>query len=98
MSAVFEAFTTIVRRKTEQFYRIAGLNRESLERVPLNEALVKAIAQDACDVAGQFLNICIRAIDYCPPADMEARRVPPCRSSPRTAMSSAPTSGASAKR
>ena len=39
--------------------------------MPLNEALVKAIAQEACDVAGQFLNICIRAIDYCPPADME---------------------------
>jgi hypothetical protein len=71
VSAVFEAFTTIVRRKTERYYRIAGLNREALDRVPLNEALVKAIAQEACDVAGQFLNICIRAIDYCPPADME---------------------------
>ena len=39
--------------------------------MPLNDALVKAIAQEASDVAGQFLNICIRAIDYCPPADME---------------------------
>lgn len=71
VSAVFEAFTTIFRRKTERFYRIAGIDRESLGRVPLNDALVKAIAQEACDVAGQFLNICIRAIDYCPPADME---------------------------
>ena len=71
-SAVFEAFTTIVRRKTERFDPDSlGLNREALDRVPLNEALVKAIAQEACDVAGQFLNICIRAIDYCPPADME---------------------------
>jgi len=71
VSAVFEAFTTIVRRKTDRFYRIAGLDRESLGRAPLSEALVKAIAQEASDVAGQFLNICIRAIDYCPPADME---------------------------
>ncbi len=71
VSAVFEAFTTIVRRKTERFYRIAGVNRDAIDRVPLNDALVKAIAQEACDVAGQFLNICIRAIDYCPPADME---------------------------
>ncbi len=39
--------------------------------MPLSDALVKAIAQEASDVAGQFLNICIRAIDYCPPADME---------------------------
>ena len=71
VSAVFEAFTTIVRRKTEKYYRIAGIDREATGRIPLNDALVKAIAQEACDVAGQFLNICIRAIDYCPPADME---------------------------
>ena len=37
----------------------------------MSDALVKAIAQEASDVAGQFLNICIRAIDYCPPTDME---------------------------
>jgi hypothetical protein len=71
VSAVFEAFTTVVRRKTERYYRIAGLDRESLGRVQLSDALVKAVAQEASDVAGQFLNICIRAIDYCPPADME---------------------------
>jgi hypothetical protein len=71
VSAVFEAFTTIVRRKTDRFYRIAGIVREGGGRLPLNDALIKAIAQEACDVAGQFLNICIRAIDYCPPADME---------------------------
>ena len=71
VSAVFEAFATIVKRKTERLYRIAGVNPEALGPDSLNEALVKAIAQEASDVANQFLNICIRAIDYCPPADME---------------------------
>jgi hypothetical protein len=71
VSAVFEAFTTIVKRKTERFFQIAGLDPQAQGRPPLGDALVKAIAQDASDVAGQFLNICIRAIDYCPPADME---------------------------
>jgi hypothetical protein len=71
VSAVFEAFATIVRRKAERFYKIAGIDRQAGVRVPLSDALVKAIAQEASDVAGQFLNICIRAIDYCPPADME---------------------------
>jgi hypothetical protein len=71
VSAVFEAFATIVRRKTDRLYRIAGVDREALGRESLSDALVKAIAQEASDVAGQFLNICIRAIDYCPPADME---------------------------
>jgi hypothetical protein len=71
VSAVFEAFATIIRRKTERYFRIAGLEPRDFGRVTLNDALVKALAQEASDVAGQFLNICIRAIDYCPPADVE---------------------------
>jgi hypothetical protein len=71
VSAVFEAFTTIVKRKTQRFFQIAGLDPHAPGRPPLGDALVKAIAQEASDVAGQFLSICIRAIDYCPPADME---------------------------
>jgi hypothetical protein len=71
VSAVFEAFTTIVKRKVERYFRIAGLELRDFGRVPLSEPLVKAIAQEASDVAAQFLNICIRAIDYCPPADIE---------------------------
>jgi hypothetical protein len=71
VSAVFEAFMTVVRRKTARFFHIAGLDQADFGQVALGDALVKAIAQEASDVAGQFLNICIRAIDYCPPADME---------------------------
>jgi hypothetical protein len=71
VSAVFEAFTTVVRRKTERLFSIAGMDAHTAGHVPISDALVKAIAQEASDVAGQFLNICIRAIDYCPPADME---------------------------
>ena len=71
VSAVFEAFTTIVRRKCERFFRIAGVDPSIVGQAALSDALVKAIAQEASDVAKQFLDICIRAIDYCPPADME---------------------------
>lgn len=71
VSAVFEAFTTIVKRKTERYFQIAGVDPQAAGRALLGDALVKAIAQEASDVAGQFLSICIRAIDYCPPADME---------------------------
>ncbi|MEO7274871.1 MAG: peptidase M4 [Vicinamibacterales bacterium] len=71
VSAVFEAFATVVKRKTERYYRIAGLDPQNLAGAALNDALIKAVAQEASDVAGQFLSICIRAIDYCPPTDME---------------------------
>lgn len=71
VSAVFEAFVTIVRRKCERLFRIAGLDPRAIGQAALSEALVKAVAQEASDVAGQFLNVCIRAIDYCPPTDIE---------------------------
>lgn len=71
VSAVFEAFTTVVKRKSERLFRIAGIDPQMTARPPLSEPLVKALAQEASDVATQFLNVCIRAVDYCPPTDME---------------------------
>jgi hypothetical protein len=71
VSAVFEAFVTVVRRKVERYFRIAGVDPNVLGQASLNEPLIKAIAQEASKVAGQFLNVCIRAVDYCPPTDMD---------------------------
>jgi hypothetical protein len=71
VSAVFEAFITVVKRKIERYFRIAGVDLKMLGQAPLSEPLIKAIAQEASKVAGQFLNVCIRAVDYCPPTDME---------------------------
>jgi hypothetical protein len=71
VSAVFEAFMTVVRRKTDRYFRIAGLEPRAFGAMPLSEPLAKALAGEASEVAGQFLSICIRAIDYCPPADLE---------------------------
>jgi hypothetical protein len=71
VSAVFEAFATVVKRKIHRFFQIAGVDPRMLGQDRLSDPLVKAIAQEASKVAGQFLNVCIRAIDYCPPADLE---------------------------
>lgn len=71
VSAVFEAFVTIVRRKCDRLFQIAGVDPSALGDTGMSDPLIKAIAQEAGDVANQFLNICIRAIDYCPPADLE---------------------------
>jgi hypothetical protein len=70
VSAVFEAFVTIVRRKSHRLFLIAGLDPQATERPPLSEPLVQALAEEASAVASQFLNLCIRAIDYCPPVDI----------------------------
>src|SRR5438552_9002957 len=69
VSAVFEAFATIFRRKSERILEIAGVLDASAPHLP--GAVVRALAELASEIAGQFLNVCIRAIDYCPPVDME---------------------------
>ncbi len=71
VSAVFEAFVTVVRRKGRKLLRIANVDPRDLGQAQLSDELVTALAQTASEVAGRFLDICIRAIDYCPPVDLE---------------------------
>lgn len=67
VSAIFDAFVNIFRRKTERYVRLAGPRAEGF----LPEELIQILADQATALARQFLNICIRAIDYCPPVDVE---------------------------
>jgi hypothetical protein len=71
VSAVFEAFTTIFSRKTERYVRLASNGRGVLPVGELPNDLKEILAKEASQLASQFLNICIRAIDYCPPVDVE---------------------------
>jgi hypothetical protein len=70
MSAVFEAFVTIYRRKTERFLRLATDGSGVLAPGELAHDLQQLLADEASKLAGQFLSICIRAIDYCPPVGL----------------------------
>jgi hypothetical protein len=71
LTAVFEAFVTIFRRKTERYYRIAGIVPDANGQASLSTDMIKLLAEEASSIAGRFLDICIRAIDYCPPLDLE---------------------------
>jgi hypothetical protein len=69
--AVFDAFNTIYRRKIERYVRLAtgGAGHLGLRELPAD--LQAVLAEEASQLASQFLSICIRAIDYCPPVDLE---------------------------
>lgn len=62
-SAVFEAFLRALDRRISPLIQLAE---------PVNSAvgryLLEQVQQIASRMAGHFLNICIRALDYCPPA------------------------------
>ncbi len=70
VSAVFEAFATVLRRRSARYYRLAGLAPDAVTEAQLSDELLRALATEAGETARQFLNICIRAIDFCPPIDM----------------------------
>ena len=69
VAAVFEAFVRVYRRHTETLFRVvrAGRPRDACD---LSTEVVQLLAKSAQKVAGHFLKICIRAIDYCPPVDI----------------------------
>lgn len=68
--AVFEAFIAVFKRKTERLLRLATNGSGRLPPGELPADLQAALAEKASKLAGQFLTMCIRAIDYCPPVDI----------------------------
>ncbi|HBB87410.1 MAG TPA: peptidase M4 [Blastocatellia bacterium] len=68
--AVFEAFINVFKRKTERLLRLATGGTGRLRAGEISADLQAALAEKASKLASQFLTMCIRAIDYCPPVDM----------------------------
>ena len=70
VSAVFDAFSCIFQRKTERYLRLATQGSGLLPPGELPHDLQTLLAERASKLASQFLGICIRAIDYCPPVGL----------------------------
>jgi hypothetical protein len=70
VSAVFEAFVTVFRRKVLPYIRLATNGSGLLPAGDLSHDLQIILSQKASKLASQFLAICIRAIDYCPPVGL----------------------------
>ena len=70
VAAVFDAYFTIYIKRTRDLMRIARAGGAVNDRGDIHPDLAKRLAREASKVASQFMNICIRAIDYCPPVDI----------------------------
>lgn len=69
VAAVFEAFLAAYETRAKPLLRLArasGMDRSGVLPAELTHLLAKEVRK----LADQFLNICIRAIDYCPPVDI----------------------------
>ncbi len=70
VSAVFDAFLEIYQRKIARYIRVATGGSGVLPPGALQSDLCDVLAGEASTLATQFLRMCIRAIDYCPPVDL----------------------------
>ncbi|WP_292595486.1 hypothetical protein [Mesorhizobium sp.] len=67
VAAVFGAFTKVYRARTHDLFRIASEGTGVLREGAIHPDLVNRLAEEAQRCAERALQMCIRAIDYCPP-------------------------------
>ena len=69
VAAVFDAFFTVYLRRTADLLRMGKAARWVSEG-DVHPDLAVRLAGTAAKTAQHFVNICIRAVDYCPPVDL----------------------------
>lgn len=70
VAAVFSAFLKIYRWRTADLFRIATGGTGDLPNGDIHPDLAKRLANEAAQTADRVCQMCIRAIDYCPPVDI----------------------------
>lgn len=70
VGAVFDAFLAVYKRRIRDLLRIATSGTGVLPEGDLHPDLVNRLANEASKSATHVLQMCIRALDYCPPMDI----------------------------
>lgn len=71
VAAVFGAFMKVYQARTRDLFRIATDGTGVLREGDIHPDLVGRLAEEAQRAADRALQMCIRAIDYCPPVGIE---------------------------
>ncbi|HEY8735380.1 MAG TPA: hypothetical protein VIL90_12495, partial [Puia sp.] len=70
VATIFDAFLRLYNVQIADLIRIATNGTGVLQPGAIHPDLVHRLAATACEIAERLLHICIRALDYCPPLDI----------------------------
>lgn len=70
VSAVYDAFLAIARRRTESLMRLATGGTGRLPEGELHPVLLDSLTEEVCKAASDVQRMMIRALDYLPPNDL----------------------------
>ncbi|MBB6135846.1 hypothetical protein HD842_004023 [Massilia aurea] len=70
VSAIFSSFLAIYKLRSKHIFALASSGSGVLPEGALPGDVIGALAKAATKTARHFLNMCIRALDYCPPFDI----------------------------
>ena len=68
--AIYDAFVSVVARRTADLARMASGGTGELPAGALHPDLVGRLSSETSETAAYFLQMSIRALDYCPPVDI----------------------------
>jgi hypothetical protein len=70
VAAVFDAFLQVYAMRSEDLIRLSTNGTGVLPEGAIPALLIDQLSAEASRIAAQFLQICIRALDYCPPIEL----------------------------
>ena len=70
VATIFDAFSSLYNYRVADLLRIATQGTGIMTGGAISPDLVNRLSEEACKIAEKLLLICIRALDYCPPADL----------------------------
>ena len=70
VAGLYDAFLSIYEKRSEDLFRIATGGRGVLPEGHIHPDLGDRLAREASETAAHFLQVAVRAIDYCPPVDI----------------------------
>jgi hypothetical protein len=70
VATIFDAFIAIYKNRTADLMRIGTGGTGILPAGEIHPDLVNRLASEAVKTASHVLNMCVRALDYCPPIDL----------------------------